>query len=697
MADETPKPAPTARPITVALAGNPNSGKTTVFNNLTGAHQHVGNWPGVTVEKKQGTLRHGGCEICVVDLPGTYSLTPYSMEEAIARDFIVEERPDVLVHIVDASNLERSLYLTAQLLELGANVVIALNTMDVASARGDRIDARRLSALLGCLAVPTVARRGEGIEQLKEAMVRAAAEPPARQRHEHFGTDIAEAHIHYGTEVEEHVTDLAALIAADAALSARYPARWLAVALLENDAQAEEKLQAVAGNGEAILKAAEAARAHLENVMSEDVETIMVDARYGYIGGVVKEAVRKGPPDRLTLSDKIDVFVTSRALGIPLFLALMWLTFKLTFGVGAVLADWIDAGVGWLAAWLGGLLGEGLVRSLLVDGVIAGVGGVLVFLPSILIIFFMISLLEDSGYMARAAFIMDRVMHRVGLHGKSFIPLLMGFGCNVPAIMAARTLETRKDRVLTILITPLMSCTARLPIYVLLTAAFFPRGGTWVILSLYLLGVALAIAMGKLFRRFFFAGPEEPFVMELPPYRLPTLKGTAIHMWERASMFLRKAGTIILAGSVVMWFMGAFPWGVEYASAASYAGRLGQVLEPLVRPLGFDWKMAVALTFGVVAKEIVVSTFGVLYGAGSHAGEHDAGLQGAIQGAMTPLTAYGFMVFTLIYVPCLATVAVIKQETGSWKWTAFAVGYSIALAWLAAFVVVWGGRLLGLG
>lgn len=674
--------------ITVALAGNPNSGKTTVFNQLTGARQHVGNWPGVTVEKKEGLFQRDGRRATIVDLPGTYSLTAYSLEEVIARDFIVEEKPDVVIHIVDASNLERNLYLTTQLLELGARVVVALNMSDVAESRGDRIDVAKMAQLLGCPVVPTVGHRGEGIEELMEAAFQVAAQPPPEEL----------PHLHYEPEVEEEVTRLVALMAADPSLAERYPLRWLAVKLLEGDENVAEKVRSLSADGAKLSGAADESRRHLETIIGDDVEMVIADSRYGFIRGVDQEAVERAPGDRLTLSDQIDKVVTHRVLSLPIFLGLMWVTFQLTFTLGGRGADWIDAGIGWLGQQVAALLPEGPVQSLVVDGLIAGVGSVLVFLPNILLLFFMISLLEDSGYLARAAFIMDRIMHQLGLHGKSFIPLLIGFGCNVPAIMATRTLETRKDRLLTILITPLMSCSARLPIYVLLAGAFFPERGAAVILSLYLLGIVLAILMGKVFRHFLFPGEDLPLVMELPPYRWPTLKGTALHVWERGGLFVKRAGTIILAGSAMMWFLGTFPWGVAYASEQSYAGQLGHLLAPLVRPLGFDWKVAVALFFGFVAKEVVVTTLGILYGfGGEEVTEEHPGLKATLQGAMTPLVAYAFMVCSLIYVPCLATVAVIRRETGSWKWTAFAVGYGLVLAWIVTFLVYRGGLLLGLG
>ena len=675
------------KPVTVALSGNPNAGKTTIFNNLTGGRQHVGNWPGVTVEKKEGTTRFAGSELRVIDLPGTYSLTAYSLEEVIVRDYVTLENPDLVVDIVDASNIERNLYLTTQLMELGVHVVIALNMMDVATARGINIDVELLSELLGIPVVPTVGLRNRGTEQLKNAIL-STVKGAAKFR------DIK---VNYGMEIEEEISKLQQAIEQDDSVSGEflgnYSSRWLAVKLLEEDEKVEEDLSKYSEPGSALLKQVEASRDHLFTIFSEDIETVIVDNRYGFVAGVVREAVEREFEEPITLSDRIDRILTNRVLGFPFFALFMWLMFFLTFFLGKYPMNWIDH----LMRGLGNLINTNItspawLQSMLVDGVVGGVGSVLVFLPQIFIIFICISILEDTGYMARAAFIMDRIMHWLGLHGKSFIPLLMGFGCNVPAVMATRTLESDKDRMITILVNPLMSCTARLPVYALFTAAFFAAHQGTVTFSLYLLGIILAVAMAKLFRRFLFPGESEPFVMELPPYRLPTLKGTFIHMWERGSMFLRKAGTVILAGSVVMWTLSYLPPGVEYGSGASLAGKIGHVLEPLVKPLGFDWRAAVALLFGFVAKEIVVSTYGTLLGVG----ENRAMISPGLHQFFTPLTAYGFMAFTLIYTPCLATIAVIKKETGSWKWTAFAVGYSLVLAWIVAFVIYRVGLLFGL-
>lgn len=671
---------------TIALAGNPNAGKTTIFNNLTGARQHVGNWPGVTVEKKEGSARVGDLEISVVDLPGTYSLTAYSLEEVIVRDFIAGEKPDVVVNIVDASNIERNLYLTTQLAELGVPLIIALNMIDVAEGRGISLDVSLLSELLGSPVVPMVGFRNRGTEDLKKVI----AEAVGGKRYRGFK-------VNYGREVEEEVTRLEETIAADNAvrreLLGRYSPRWLAVKLFDEDERVADDLERLAGPDSGIFHRLEESRRHLISIYGEDLETIIVDNRYGFVAGVVREAVRREREELVSTTDRIDNVLTSRIWGFPFFALFMWLMFFLTFFLGKFPMHWIDTlvrGFGHMVQT--NLTSPAWLQSLLVDGVIGGVGSVLVFLPQIFIVFICISILEDTGYMARAAFIMDRVMHWLGLHGKSFIPMLMGFGCNVPAVMATRTLESEKDRMITILVNPLMSCTARLPIYALFTSAFFMAYQGTVTFSLYMLGIILAVIMAKLFRKFLFPGESEPFVMELPPYRWPTLKGTVVHMWERGSLFLRKAGTIILAGSVIIWLLSYFPKGVAYGSEQSLAGHIGRFFEPLVKPLGFDWRAVVALMFGFVAKEIVVSTYGALTGAG----DSRAAISAQLQHIFTPLTAYCFMAFTLLYTPCLATVAVIRRETGHWKWAAFAVAYSLALAWVIAFLIYRVGLLFGL-
>ena len=588
--------------IVIALAGNPNSGKTTVFNELTGSHQHVGNWPGVTVEHKEGTVRRNGQSFRVIDLPGIYSLSTFSQEETIARDFLLNEPIDAIINIVDASNLERNLYLTTQLLELGLPVIVALNMIDVAEGMGQKLDLKKLAKLMGVEIVPTVAAKGEGMDEILEAVLNVAKKGYASPRS-----------ARHNPEVELEISRLLDSISFTVDDDESVPARWLIIKTLEGDPEARKRLFARSTNPDDTAARIEETRKHLEQGFGDEPETVIADGRYGFIGGLLREVVTRTPSvDRVAASDRIDDVLLHRWLGIPIFLVLMWLTFKLTFDVGGFFTEWIEVGVSALGAWLGSVLPAGPLSSLIVKGIIAGVGGVVVFVPNIAIIFLIISFLEDSGYMARAAFLMDRSMHLVGLHGKSFIPLLMGFGCNVPAIMAARTLETREDRLLTILINPLMSCTARLPIYILFTGIFFSQHGAMVIFSIYAMGVLLAVASGKIFRKLLFPKATSPFVMELPPYRMPTLRGTLLHVWERTSQFLSKAGTVILAASVVIWALGSLPWGVEFSGPNSLIGYLGRWMAPMVKPLGFDWRAAVALLFGFGAKEVVVSTLGVL-------------------------------------------------------------------------------------
>jgi ferrous iron transport protein B len=712
--------------LTIALTGNPNSGKTTIFNNLTGTRQHVGNWPGVTVEKKEGTIVHNGHRLRVVDLPGTYSLTAYSIEEIVARRFLVDDKPDVVVDIVDASNLERNLYLATQLIELGVKLILVLNMADVAQSRGYEIDADKLGTLLGVPVVFTVGKRNEGTRDLLDKVVEVGEDRDTVSRH---------IHISYGNELEKEIKRIQDIIWQDPSIGDRFSTRWLAVKLLENDTAVQDRVRSFNEIGAQILAQAEGSRKRLAEFYHDEPEMVFTDQRYGFIAGALKEVLKITQRSKVDLSRQVDLILTNRLLGFPIFVFFIWAMFQLTFTLGAYPMDWIDAGVGWFASFMAGLLPAGIFRDLLIDGVIAGVGSVAIFLPNILLLFFCIALFEDTGYMARAAFIMDRVMHLIGLHGKSFIPMLMGFGCNVPAIMAARTLESERDRILTILINPLMSCSARLPVYVLLAGTFFGGSAGNVMFSIYALGIVLAIGMGKLFRITMFRGETAPFVMELPPYRVPTLKSLLIHMWDRSVIFLRKMGGVILVGSVVIWFLGSFPRNVEpgkemratqskaeivaevvesqqvatdsadsarLAEAArleqSFLGRLGHVIEPIFAPLGFDWRTSVAVLTGFVAKEIVVSTLGVLYATGANVDEDSEVLRRSLRGSgMTPLGAYSLMAFVLIYIPCIATVAAIRRETNSWKWTAFSVCYSMALAWVVAFLIYQGGRLAGLG
>jgi ferrous iron transport protein B len=692
--------------ITVALTGNPNSGKTTIFNNLTGTRQHVGNWPGVTVEKKEGTILHSGHHLRIVDLPGTYSLTAYSVEEIIARRFLVDQKPDVVVDIVDASNLERNLYLATQLIELGVKVVLVLNMADVAHARGYQIDSETLGTLLGVPVVFTVGKRNEGTTELLNRVVQVAEDRDTVSRH---------IHISYGRELEKEVKRIQDVIWQDPAIGHRFSTRWLAVKLLENDSAVQDRVRALGAVGKEVIEQAEASRRRLAEFYKDDPEMVLTEQRYGFITGALKEVLKVSSKSKVDLSRQIDLVLTNRLLGFPIFILFIWAMFQLTFTLGAYPMEWIDAGVAWLGSVIRDSFPAGLLRDLLVNGAIAGVGSVAIFLPNILILFFCIALFEDTGYLARAAFIMDRVMHIVGLHGKSFIPLLMGFGCNVPAIMATRTLESERDRLLTILINPLMSCSARLPVYILLAGTFFGASAGNIIFSIYALGIALAIGMGKLFRVTLFRGEMAPFVMELPPYRVPTLKSLLIHMWDRGSVFLRKMGGVILIGSITIWVLASFPRSGDInrhgqgtaqpaevveanALERSFLGRLGHAVEPVFAPLGFDWRTSVAVLTGFVAKEIVVSTLGVLYASGPDVNEESEALRRSLrESRMTPLAAYALMAFVLIYVPCLATVAVIRRETNSWGWTAFSISYSLVLAWIVAFLIYHGGRLLGWG
>lgn len=687
-----------AQTVTVALAGNPNSGKTTLFNELTGAHQHVGNYPGVTVEKKEGDREYEGRILHFVDLPGTYSLTAYSLEEVVARNFILDDKPDVVVDVVDASNLERNLYLAAMFIELDVPVVLALNMMDVAEARGKKIDVKLLSELFGVPVIPVVARRGAGMDDLLTAVVEVADHGRPRQ--------IA---INFGPELEEHIQDLTRKLE-QADLADGLPARWVAVKLLENDSQFRERLLARGEAGQEIIAQADRARAHVETIFGDDAEIAIADRRYGFVSGACREALVETLQQRVDWSDRVDSVVTNRLLGLPIFFGLMWLMFEMVFRLGNPLLGLLAKLFAWLHTTLTVYLPEGQFRSLVVDGVVGGVGGVLVFLPNILLLFLAISIFEDSGYMSRAAFVVDRIMHQVGLHGKSFISMLIGFGCSVPAVLATRTLESSRERLITILVVPLMSCGARLPVYILLAGSFFaPQTAGKIIFLIYALGVLLALLMARLFSSYLLPGPPTPFVMELPPYRFPTLKGTLIHMWERGWLYVKKAGTTILAMSIVMWFLLSHPIPPpnptltpgqmgQVTLSHSYAGRLGHWLEPVMKPLGFDYKITMGLFAGLAAKEIIVSTLGTVYSLGE-ADEKSGELRQALRldPVFSPLVAFTLMVFVLIYIPCVSTVATIYRETCSWRWTVFAVGYTCTLAWLVSFIIYQGGRLLGLG
>lgn len=660
------------RQIKIAIAGNPNSGKSTIFNALTGANVAVGNWPGVTVERHEGKSNYRGHEVTIVDLPGTYALDAWTLDERVAREFVIKEKPDGVIAVVDAANLERNLYLVVQLLEMGARVVVVLNMIDLARGKGVEIDTAKLAAALGVKVVSTVATTGEGIEQLREVIHNLGREektaPPLR--------------IDYGAEIERGIEKVANALARKVPDNER---RWWALKLLEGETPLPEMAEAE--------RVAAGIRAELTQRHKHDASSAIVERRYGFIKGVIRECVHKRPDIArgLELSEAIDNIVLNRWLGVPLFFLLMALTFYLVFALGTPLAELISR----LFAFLGKELHTGLtlfrapewLGSFLADALIDGVGTVLSLAPNIAILYIIISLLEDSGYMARAAFVMDRFMHLLGLHGKSFIPIIMGFGCNVPAILATRTLESRKDRILTILVTPLMSCSARLPIYILFTAAFFPRQRGMVVFSLYLLGILLAVLGARLFRWLFFRAETAPLIMELPSYHAPTVRTVLRPTWHRTLLFIRRAVVVVAPAVAVIWLLARLPWGVPYAAQESLLGKIGNFFAPLLKPAGFGyWWTAVTLLAGVVAKEVVVGTMATIHGVGPD------GLALIVQHEFTPLSAYAFMVMSLLYLPCIATFAAIRRELG-WRWATFTAGYTLMLGWLTATAIYQIGRI----
>ena len=667
--------------LTLALAGNPNSGKTTIFNNLTGSKQHVGNYPGVTVEKREGFRKYQDKEFIIVDLPGIYGLMAHSTDELVARSFIVHDKPDIIVNVVDASNLERNLYLTLQLLELQRPVVMALNMIDVAEDKGIQIDDRRLAQVLHTPVVRCIGRQNQGTEDI---LALAAATAECGQP---GGFTLL-----YDSKIEEAIERISQLLV-QIRSGIRFPRRWLALKLLEGDSEASRYLTGIPGS-EPVAEAADLCRQILLEQMG-DPALLIAEQRHRFVAAVYTHAVRVPAEEAMTASDKLDVILTGKFSGLPIFLSLMWLLFNLVFTIGAYPQEWIEDGFSSLSQLAGDYLADGELRSFIIDGILGGVGSVIVFLPNILILFFGIAFMEDTGYMARAAFIMDRVMRAVGLHGKSFIPLLLGFGCSVPAIMGTRTLENPRDRLVTILVAPFMSCSARLPVYTVLIGAFFADNvaGT-VLFSIYLLGIVLAVLLASAFRALIFKGESEPFVMEMPPYRWPTMKSMVIHMWERSLLYLRKAGTIILSVSILVWFLVNYPATDNIAQ--SYAGQLGKLVEPWIAPLGFDWKIGVGLVSAFTAKEVLISTLGTIYHI-DQTGETAVALQAAISNdpAFSPLVAYSLMVFVLVYSPCLAAIAVIKRETNSWQWALFSPVYTTILAWVLSFVVFQVGTLLG--
>ena len=669
--------------LKIGLAGNLNVGKTTLFNNLTGLNQHVGNWPGKTVEKAEGHYNYNNNRVDVIDLPGNYALSAHSIEEIVSRDFIVDEDSDVIVNIIDASNLERNLYLTVQMMELGANLVVALNMNKFAQDKGYTIDANKLSDLLGVPVVEIEANSKIGKDQLLKTIEEAAKNPVNTVNR-----------LSYGPELFDHLNELQTAIEEDKNLN-DVPSRWIAIKLLEDDEIILDRIEDSSKRNN-ILNTTEKVKKHFKDIYNESSEEVIANARYAYIEGLLKEVLTKPATEKKTLTDKIDSIVTNRILGFPIFLIIMYLMFQITFTVAAPFQDMIDEGFGILGEMVAAALGDGMLTSFIVDGIIGGVGGVLVFLPQIILLFLIISFLEDSGYLARAAFVMDKVMHSlVGLHGKAFIPMILGFGCGIPGIMATRTMENEKDRLITMLIVPFMSCTARMPVYLLLVGAFFAAADqTNVIFSLYVLGIVVAIIVAFILRKTLFDDMDAPFVMELPDYKLPTLRGILMHTAEKSWGFVRKAGTIILAAAIIVWILSSFPAGVEYGSQESAIGMIGTAVAPVFAPLGFgSWQPAVALIFGLVAKEVVVGTFSSLFGVA----EEGAGIAAAMHGIFTPLTAYVFMVFVLLYIPCFAALGTIKQETGGWKWPLVMSATTLITAYVVSFIVYMVGLALGFG
>ncbi len=709
--------------INVALVGNPNCGKTSLFNFASGAHEHVGNYSGVTVDAKEGTFSQNGYTFKIVDLPGTYSLSAYTPEELYVRKHLNEEQPDVVINVLDASNLERNLYLTCQLIDMDVRMIIALNMYDELEKRGDKFDYQSLAQMIGVPIVPTVSKTGFGIEELFNRVIKVYEEEDPVLRH---------IHINYGEVLEKGINHVKEALKQTGETSKSVSKRYLSIKLLEKDNEVEARIKEMQG-AEAIFQERDRNVTQIETLLKEDCETAFTDARYGFISGALRETYEPNKIKEVTRTQIIDLFVTHKVLGFPIFILFMWIMFEATFRIGEYPMEWIESFVTWISEFVRRYMSEGPLKDLLVDGIIGGVGGVIVFLPNILILYAFISFMEDSGYMARAAFIMDKIMHKMGLHGKSFIPLVMGFGCNVPAIMASRTIESRNSRMITMLVNPLMSCSARLPVYVLLTGAFFPQAAGTVMLILYTTGILLAVLMARLFKRFLFNKEDVPFVMELPPYRMPTGKSILIHMWEKAKQYLHKMGGVILIASIIIWFLGYFPRNTEKSKSFdrqiaqveqsdktddekateiahlehqkaiehqqdSYIGQIGQAIQPILSPLGFDWKMSVSLMTGMAAKEVVVSTLSILYTGESDDEQalteqlrQDRNADG--EPVFTPLVALSFMLFVLIYFPCIATVSAIVNESGSWKWGLFVIGYTCLLAWIVSCLVFQVGQL----
>ncbi len=702
--------------IQVALVGNPNSGKTSLFNFASRSKEHVGNYSGVTVDSKSAQCKIRDYTLNITDLPGTYSLSTYSPEELLVRKYIFGEMPDVIINVVDASNLERNFYLTTQLIDMDIKVIIALNMYDELRKKGDEFDFKSLGKMIGIPIIPTIGSKGFGINDLFKKVIEVYEDKDPTVRH---------IHINYGKDVEKSIRNIQDEIWENKKLTDIVSSRFYAIKLLEKDASANFTLSKW-GNYETIKEVAEKEIKKLESLITEDSETIITDAKYGFIAGALKETYKGNINTRRKKTEKIDKFLTHKYLGFPFFIFFLWFMFQSTFTLGQYPMEWIDLFVNLLGESISKIMADGPLKDLLIDGVIGGVGGVIIFLPNILILFFFISLMEDTGYMARAAFIMDRLMHKIGLHGKSFIPLIMGFGCNVPAIMATRTIENRQNRILTMLINPFMSCSARLPVYVLIISAFFVERPGLVLFSMYIIGIAVAAIVAIIFKKTIFKSKETPFVMELPPYRVPTLRNLTRHMWFKGAQYIKKMGGIILVASIIIWALGYYPKNIEYSvnydekieqitkenasnkdeqihqiladknsekQAKSYIGRIGKFIEPVMKPLGFDWKMSVSILSGVAAKEIVVSTMGVLYQV-----EEEESLNNLINRlqnekdengnpVFTPLVAYGFLIFILLYFPCIASIVAISKESGHWKWAIFTMLYTTFLAWFMSLLI----------